>query len=276
MLQDIEPYLVCPHCAGPLALDGRTLRCPRGHGFDQAKQGYVSLLAGDAKAGTADTAEMVAARSAFLTAGHYRPLERALAGAAAGVAADTGLVADLGAGTGHYLARVLESRPGAAGAALDLSKYALRRAAKAHPRIGAVVCDAWRPLPLRDGAADVLLNVFAPRNGPEMRRVLRPGGRLLVAAPTSRHLRELVGGLGLLSVDEDKDRRIEQKLGPWFAPVERAEAEFVLRLSRADAAAVVGMGPSAWHTDPAALAAALAALPEPVEVTGSVRITAYE
>ncbi|MFJ5923641.1 putative RNA methyltransferase [Kitasatospora sp. NPDC092948] len=276
MLQDIEPYLVCPHCAHPLTLDGRTLRCSQGHSFDQARQGYVSLLAGDAKAGTADTAEMVAARSEFLAAGHYRPLEQALAEAAADVAADTGLVADLGAGTGHYLARVLEARPGAAGAALDLSKYALRRAAKAHPRIGAVVCDAWRPLPLRDGAADVLLNVFAPRNGPEMRRVLRPGGRLLVAAPTSRHLRELVGVLGLLSVDEDKDRRIEEKLGPWFTPVGRTEVEFALRLSRTDAAAVVGMGPSAWHTDPAALAAALDGLPQPVQVTGSVRITAYE
>ncbi|GAA3058692.1 rRNA (guanine-N1)-methyltransferase [Kitasatospora albolonga] len=274
MLQDIEQYLACPHCARPLALDGRTLRCASGHGFDQAKQGYVSLLAGDAHTGTGDTAEMVAARSGFLSAGHYRPIADALAVAAAGEGPVDGLIADLGAGTGHYLAHVLE-RAGGVGAALDISKYALRRAAKVHPRIGALVCDAWRPLPLQDRSAELLLNVFAPRNGPEMRRVLRPGGRLLLVTPTSRHLGELVAALGLLSVDEEKERRTEEKLSPWFTRTDRTEVEFTLRLGRAEAEAVVAMGPNAWHTDREELAAALAGLPDPVEVTGSVLLTTY-
>lgn len=51
--------------------------------------------------------------------------------------------------------------------------------------------------------------------------------------------------------------------------------EFELRLSRADAAAVVGMGPNAWHTDPGRIAEALAVLPEPVVVTGSVQLSVY-
>ncbi|MFD0277155.1 putative RNA methyltransferase [Kitasatospora sp. NPDC127111] len=274
MLQDIEPYLACPHCAQALTLDGRTLRCPTGHSFDVAKQGYVSLLAGDAHTGTGDTAEMVAARSDFLAAGHYRPIADALADAAAATAPE-GLVADLGAGTGHYLAHVLDALPALPGAALDISKYALRRAAKAHPRIGAVVCDAWRPLPLRDSSAGLVLNVFAPRNGPEIRRVLRPGGTLLLVSPTPRHLRELVTALGLLSVDEEKQRRIDEKLGPHLAPAGQQEVEFTLRLSAADVRTVVGMGPSAWHTDRERLAAWLADLPDPVEVTASVTVAAY-
>ncbi|MGW2546948.1 putative RNA methyltransferase [Kitasatospora sp. NPDC001574] len=274
MLQDIEPYLACPHCAQALTLDGRTLRCPGGHSHDLAKQGYVSLLAGDAHTGTGDTAGMVAARSDFLAAGHYRPIADALAASA--VAADPeGLVADLGAGTGHYLAHVLDALPGRPGAALDISKYALRRAARAHPRIGAVVCDAWRPLPLLDASAGLVLNVFAPRNGPEIRRVLRPGGTLLLVSPTPRHLRELVTALGLLSVDEDKLRRIDEKLGPHLTPAGRREVEFTLRLSAEDVRTVVGMGPSAWHTDPEVLAARLAELPDPVEVTASVTVAAY-
>ncbi|MDH6138677.1 23S rRNA (guanine745-N1)-methyltransferase [Kitasatospora sp. GP30] len=284
MLRDIEQYLTCPHCALGLALDqaGRTLRCPAGHSFDVARQGYVSLLPAGAHTGTGDTAEMVAARSDFLAAGYYEPIAAALAEAA--VAPGTpgepgtpaGLVADLGAGTGYYLARVLDALPRAAGAALDISKFALRRAAKAHPRAGAVVCDAWRPLPLADGCADLVLNVFAPRNGPEIQRVLRPGGRLLVVSPTTRHLQELVGALGLLAVDEEKERRIAEKLGPWLRPLAQHRVEFELRLSHRDAAAVVGMGPNAWHTDPAALAAALIALPEPITVTGSVRLDIYQ
>ncbi|MFJ8430642.1 putative RNA methyltransferase [Kitasatospora sp. NPDC094019] len=289
MLQDIEPYLACPHCARPLALDGRTLRCADGHSHDLAKQGYVSLLAGDAHTGTGDTADMVAARADFLAAGHYRPIADALAEAAVAAAAGAepgaeavadsggpgGLVADLGAGTGHYLAHVLDALPGRPGAALDISKFALRRAARAHPRIGAVVCDAWRPLPLLDASAGLVLNVFAPRNGPEIRRVLRPGGTLLLVSPTARHLRELVTVLGLLSVDEEKQRRIDEKLGPYLTPVGRREVEFTVRLSAGDVRTVVGMGPSAWHTDPERLAERLAALPDPVAVTASVTVAAY-
>ncbi|MDH6705615.1 23S rRNA (guanine745-N1)-methyltransferase [Kitasatospora sp. MAA19] len=274
MLQDIEHYLACPLCAQDLTRHERALRCPAGHSFDLAKQGYVSLLAGDAHTGTGDTAEMVAARADFLAAGHYRPIVDALAEAAA--AADPeGLVADLGAGTGHYLAHVLDALPGRVGAALDISKYALRRAAKAHPRIGAVVCDAWRPLPLRDASAGLMLNVFAPRNGPEIRRVLRPGATLLLVSPTARHLRELVDALGLLSVDEEKQRRIDEKLGPYLTPARQRQVEFTLRLGPEDVRTVVGMGPSAWHTDPDRLAAALADLPDPVEVTASVTVAAY-
>ncbi|MFJ9461592.1 putative RNA methyltransferase [Kitasatospora sp. NPDC101447] len=277
MLQDIERYLACPLCAQPLTRHDRSLRCPAGHSFDLAKQGYVSLLAGDAHTGTGDTAEMVAARADFLAAGHYRPIADALAEAAAAAPADEpdGLVADLGAGTGHYLAHVLDALPDRVGAALDISKYALRRAAKAHPRIGAVVCDAWRPLPLRDASAELMLNVFAPRNGPEIRRVLRPGGTLLLVSPTARHLGELVDALGLLSVDEEKQRRIDEKLGPYLTPAGRREVEFTLRLDPQDVRTVVGMGPSAWHTDPERLGAALTALPDPVEVTASVTVAAY-
>jgi 23S rRNA (guanine745-N1)-methyltransferase len=35
------------------------------------------------------------------------------------------------------------------------------------------------------------------------------------------------------------------------------------------------MGPSAWHTDPAGLAARVAALAEPVRVTLAVRLTTW-
>ncbi|MFF1795613.1 23S rRNA methyltransferase, partial [Kitasatospora sp. NPDC058263] len=102
-----------------------------------------------------------------------------------------------------------------------------------------------------------------------------PGATLLLVSPTPRHLRELVGALGLLSVDEEKQRRIDEKLGPHLTPAGRQEVEFGLRLSAADVRTVVGMGPSAWHTDRERLAARLADLPDPVEVTASVTVAAY-
>ena len=49
-LLDAVPYLACPRCGDDLAGAG-PLRCGRGHSYDVARQGYVSLLAGAAADG---------------------------------------------------------------------------------------------------------------------------------------------------------------------------------------------------------------------------------
>ncbi|WP_248962958.1 putative RNA methyltransferase [Sphaerisporangium perillae] len=268
MLADVIDYLTCPVCRADQALDGNVVRCARGHAFDVARQGYVSLLTGSGVPGTADTPAMVAARAAFLGAGHYAPLAARLRESASG-----GVVLDAGAGTGYYLAEVL--RPDDAGIALDISKHALKRAGRAHPRIGAVVADVWRPLPVKDGCVDVLLNVFAPRNGPEFARVLRPGGTLVVVTPTPRHLAPLVGELGLLSVDESKARRVQEALGAHFAETGHLIEESDMRLDHRAVETVVGMGPSAWHTDPVALRREIVRFPDPMTVRMSCRISLF-
>src|SRR4051812_16813967 len=137
-LADVVPYLQCPVCAGDLAVTGSALRCTEGHAFDIARQGYANLLTGKAHLGTADTPQMVAARAAFLGAGHFAPLAGLVAERAAARAVGEGCVLDAGAGTGHYLAAVLDRLPERPGVALDISKHALRRAARAHPRAGAL------------------------------------------------------------------------------------------------------------------------------------------
>jgi 23S rRNA (guanine745-N1)-methyltransferase len=270
MLADALPYLRCPLCRQALVEHGTAVRCPRGHSFDRARQGYVQLTAGPV-AHAGDTAEMVAARAAFLAAGHYDFLSRALAGAAP----PAGLVVDAGAGTGHYLATFLDAQPGAVGLAVDVSKPALRRAARAHPRAAAVLADVWRELPVADGVAGVLLNVFAPRNGPEFARVLAPGGVLVVAAPEVAHLAELVPALGLLSVDPAKEERVAASLGARFAEKSSTTYTHRLALTRAEVTTLVGMGPSAWHTDPAELRTRVEALAEPVAVTARIRVSTY-
>src|SRR4029450_345113 len=147
VLEAVVDVLACPHCARSLSLDSGTARCPTGHAFDVARQGYLNLLPRPAP-NAGDTAAMVAARTDFLASGNYEPICRALIGACSG----EGLVVEVGAGTGDYLAGVVAAGP-RRGLALDVSAYAARRAAKAHERIGAVVCDAWQRLPVRDGVA---------------------------------------------------------------------------------------------------------------------------
>jgi 23S rRNA (guanine745-N1)-methyltransferase len=223
---------------------------------------------------------MVRARAEFLELHHFDFIGRALA-AAAGSVPGARVVADAGAGTGHHLATVLaglapaEPDPAPVGLALDVSAHAARRAARAHPRIGAVVCDVWHALPVAGGVVDVLLNVFAPRNGPEYRRVLAPEGRLLVVTPTPRHLVELIEPLGLLKVDERKSERLGEALGDAFGEESSVLLETTIQVDRDHIPLLALMGPSAWHLDPGALGARAARLPERVDVTASCRLGTY-
>ncbi|MFI1911701.1 putative RNA methyltransferase [Nocardia sp. NPDC020380] len=333
--------LACPECARPLNPEARTLRCPAGHTFDLAKQGYVSLLTGAATKMTGDTPAMLDARAAFQSAGHFAPLAEAithtlttaltaervgstesdsadrasamrtttiarqgcgiatpgsamvatsaarLAAAllaaqrsddeaparAAGRSGGTAVL-EIGAGTGYYLAAVLDSLPRARGIALDVSKAAARRAARAHVSAGAVLADAWRGLPVRDRAVDAVVCVFAPRNADEVARVLRRGGIFVVVTPTPRHLGEIVGPLGMVSVDAAKQDRLAESLGERFEAVEQVAVEYSMSLTHADIANVAGMGPSAHHAAQER-ADRIAALPDPLPVTASVTVAVY-
>ncbi|HET9896733.1 MAG TPA: hypothetical protein VFQ44_17520 [Streptosporangiaceae bacterium] len=281
MLDDVIGYLRCPQCAsghsGNSALRrvGAALCCRAGHSFDIARSGYVNLLPGGLSAGSGDTAPMVAARQDFLSGGHYEGLASALADVAAPGCAPGGCVIELGAGTGYYLAAVLDRLPGVAGLALDLSKSALKVAARSHPRAGAVGCDAWRGLPVADGAAGLVLSVFAPRDGPEFRRVLRDTGRLIVVAPAADHLAELIELLGLLTVDPRKEDRLAAKLGPYFEVAAASEYRARLDLGHTAVSSLAAMGPGSWHADAETLAERVAHLPNPTEVNVAVTITSY-
>lgn len=267
-------FLRCPHCAAELATAEGVLRCRTGHAFDVARQGYVSLLGSEPRAGSGDSAPMVAARERFLGEGHFDPLTDELAASARRGLPD-GPLLDLGAGTGHHLARLLDRLPARTGLALELSKPALRRAARAHPRIGAVGCDLWGTLPLAGGMAALALDVFAPRNGAETARVLLPDGLLLVVTPTGRHLAELVSELGLLSVDERKQERLEAELDGHFDELERRELEWPMRLESAALEALVAMGPSARHADLDTVHARMARMTGPAPVTASVVLSVF-
>lgn len=233
----VTDWLACPLCHGGMQLLNRALVCEQRHGFDVARQGYVNLL-GRAAPQHADTAAMVAARDRFLSAGHYSPITDAVTGAVG----DAGRVLEVGAGTGHYIAAALA--PGAAGLAMDISVPACRRAARVHPALASIVADTWAGLPLRDASVDVLLCVFAPRNAGEFRRVLRPGGRIVIVVPNAEHLVELRQEHGLLGIDDDKVEQLEAAFG---SAAEVRRVAYDAELDAAAATDIVAMGPNAFH-----------------------------
>src|SRR5579871_6818543 len=115
VLEAVAAHVRCPVCAGPVRVGDAQLTCSRGHSFNIARQGYVSLVSGRGGPGTGDSTAMVLARDRFLGGGHYQPVAdavSALAARALAAPADPGgpgLVLDLAGGTGYYLARVLDA-----------------------------------------------------------------------------------------------------------------------------------------------------------------------
>jgi 23S rRNA (guanine745-N1)-methyltransferase len=270
-----ENLLLCPVCGSFLEPLGRGLACASGHRFDAARQGYVNLLTGRGTPFEADSAAMVEARARFLAAGHYAPLRDAIAEAAQRHAPEPRVIVDAGAGTGYYLRGLADRFPGALPVALDISKFALRRAARELPGGIALVWDLWRPLPLSSGSADLLLNIFAPRNVEEFVRILSPGGLLVVATPLPGHLGEAARLVPMLEVPADKAQDLAGSLKGRLTEVERRKVVAEMRLSPEELADVAAMGPAARHLEPRQLAALAEGLDREVPVTARFTVQAF-
>lgn len=262
-LEAAAGLLACPVCAEELGLSEAAATCPGGHAFDVSRHGYLNLLRGPQPA-NADTAEMIAARGRFLASGAFDPI----LGAVRELVQDARTLAEAGAGTGWYLAGCLESSPQARGVATDVSIPAARQAARAHPRLAAVVADTWRGLPLRSEAVEFLLCAFAPRNPAEFARVLRPGARLVVVTPEPDHLAELRAAHDLLEVEPDKAERLAAGLGGRFEAADSVLVEESLDLNAGQVADVIAMGPNAFHAHPEIAVA-------PMRTTLSVRVSEW-
>ncbi len=273
LLSEGVTLLRCPLCAGDLHVVQRALACPAGHSFDVARQGYVNLLGGRRPATGGDDVAMLSARERAFAAGLFDPVIDTVASRAGGVDL-RGAVVDVGCGPGAYLAASLRARPGSIGLGCDVSVVAARRAARAHPRAAAVVADIWAGLPVRDGAAAVLLDVFAPRNGDDFARLVHPAGRLIVVTPERDHLASIVADIGRVGVDDDKSERLERALGPRFRLDDREHVRWPLDLSPDQALDLVGMGPSARHRSEAQLRAGAAARPR-WQTEGSVVVSVF-
>jgi 23S rRNA (guanine745-N1)-methyltransferase len=178
----------CPHCQRLLLSDQGGLVCDAGHRFDRAREGYVNLVPTGRLKGRAsgDSDEMIRARRGFFDAGHYLPIARAVADAVEAAVGSTATVLDAGCGEGFYLDQVR----GASRWGIDISKPAIRLAARRYPSIEFAVGTSFR-LPLDDNSVDAVVSVFAPRPFEEFGRVLRAGGVAVVASPGPDHLRGL-------------------------------------------------------------------------------------
>ena len=196
--------LLCPvrHCGAPLTREESAFRCPRGHSFDIARSGYCNLLQPQDRKSKhpGDPKEAVLARRRFLDAGHGDFLRTALLEAFDSLPLPPRpAVLDVGCGEGFFLGSLARERE-IEGHGIDLSVPAIELAARRWPGLSWFVVNADRALSFADASFDLALSLTARRNAPELRRILKPAGRLLVAVPGEDdliELREAVQGEGV-------------------------------------------------------------------------------
>lgn len=202
---------VCTHALSPV--DEKSVACDQRHSFDFAKEGYLHLLPSGHGKGKleGDSKEMLLARRRFFAAGHYAAVCAAVVDAAAVFvgAKNDPVIVDAGCGEGTYLSAIQARFSQSTCFGTDLSREAIRLAAKRDPRPLFAVADT-AALPFADASVDVVVDVFAPRSG-EFARVVTAGGGVVVAVPQADHLQELRALTGL-GIAPHKEERVKEQL----------------------------------------------------------------
>ena len=132
----------------------------------------------------------------------------------------------------------------------------------------------WSPLPVRTGAASVVLSVFGPRNVAEVERILSPDGIVIVATPRLTHLQELAPLVGAIGVDPRKPERLAASF-QGFERLTHQEVTWRVALHHQDVHNVTTMGPTARHVSDDELGQLVARLPEVIGATVAVEVAVY-
>jgi len=188
MLKNNVHLLRCPLCGGVFSGKENSLLCERRHCYDIARQGYVNFVPGQKD--MFYKKELFESRAAVFAAGVYAPVVKRISEAIDRfVPGENPVIVDAGCGEGYYTKTVCPGRT-MTRIGFDLSKDAVRLAARGEKTAAFFAADLKR-IPLEDGCADAVLDIFTPADYSEFRRILKPGGVLIKLAPRSGYLKEL-------------------------------------------------------------------------------------
>lgn len=235
---------ICPICKASLHRQEQAYRCPNGHCYDVAKEGYTYLLPVNQRnsLNPGDDKAMAAARQVFLSNGYYAPLKDALCGLLQ--AQNPSTLLDAGCGEGYYTQGMRQALPEAKIAAIDISKFCMKKAAKREKTVEFAVSSSYH-LPLADGTVEAVVNCFSPLALEEFSRVLTQDGMLYYVVPGAAHLWELK------EVLYDKPYPNEEKETPYqgFAYENIIPLDFTMELTcQAHIQALFAMTPYCWKT----------------------------
>lgn len=250
---------VCPLCQSTFSQQKNTQICQNNHHFDIAKEGYLNLLPVNAKnsKNPGDNKEMMMARREFLNSAGYLPLAEKLAELISQLLADKteATLLDLGCGEGYYTNILANSLPSSATInALDISKVAIRYAAKRYKKINFCVASAY-DVPLVDGSIDALVRIYAPSLDSELFRIIKADGYLMTVTPAPRHLYELREKI----YEKVNAHASESETPSGFKKIQQIKLNYMLQIEEEKILkALVQMTPFAWKFTPQAMQSLLA------------------
>lgn len=238
----------CPLCELPLLRSERGFTCPNNHQFDCAKEGYVNLMPVQHKGSKnpGDNKEMMQARRKFLAHDFYSPMRNKVAQLLTPyLNSNSHKVLDIGCGEGYYTSYLqqfaqLQGKQGEY-FGLDISKVAIRYAAKRYPNIEFCVASSHR-LPFADKSLDAIVRIYAPCKHQELIRCLKAQGIMITVTPGSHHLYEL---RELIYQDVRLHSEAAEEI-EGLDLIEEAKLTFPMQLTGEQADDLLQMTPFAW------------------------------
>ena len=190
-----ELRCIVRNCQEILHQRDNALACGAGHHFDRAKQGYWPLLQPQDRrslnAGDSDAA--VLARQNWLARGHATGLIETLKPWIESQSVNSASclrTLDLGCGEGSF-GPALFPNDADNYCGIDLSKRAIKLAARGWPSATWVLANADRILPVADASVHRITSLFGRRPVEEIARALCAGGICIVAVPGEDDLIEV-------------------------------------------------------------------------------------
>ena len=157
-------------------------------------------------------------------------------------------IVDSGCGEGYFLG-ALQQVVSCSSYGVDVSKEAIRRAARRHKGSRWIVANVMRTIPFACDSIDLVLSVLAPRKVEEFTRVLKANGYLVLIVPGPNHLLELNAQLmaDAGNFQSKADAAIDL-CAPYFVTRRKKSLTFEVLLKRDLLSDLVQMTPIFWRS----------------------------
>ena len=183
----------CPICKLPLYQLSNSLKCDNGHNFDFAKEGYINLLKLNNKKSIlpGDNKDMISSRRLFLDSGHFDKVILEIIKIIEHYKPNhTKNILDLGCGEGYYTSFFQKEFNEIKFYGLDISKYAIKLAAKKHKKPVFFVASS-KDIPLQEKSIDAIIKICAPMFVDEISKILKEEHIIVSVSPGNNHLIEI-------------------------------------------------------------------------------------